>query len=60
MLKGVSFKAESGKLNAYLGRNGSGKTTSFRLLLNIFKQDKGDILLDGEKMFIKVFKIKKC
>lgn len=50
VLKGVSFKAESGKLNAYLGRNGSGKTTSFRLLLNIFKQDKGDILLDGEKI----------
>ena len=57
MLKGVSFKAESGKLNAYLGRNGSGKTTSFRLLLNIFKQDKGDILLDGEKIDLTKIKI---
>lgn len=57
VLKGVSFKAESGKLNAYLGRNGSGKTTSFRLLLNIFKQDKGDILLDGEKIDLTKIKI---
>ena len=41
VLKGVNFTAKSGVANGYLGRNGSGKTTSFRILLDIFKPDKG-------------------
>lgn len=48
VLKDVSFTAKSGIANGYLGRNGSGKTTSFRLLLDIFKPDSGEILLDGK------------
>ncbi|AME08854.1 MULTISPECIES: ABC transporter ATP-binding protein [Gemella] len=48
VLKGVNFTAKSGVANGYLGRNGSGKTTSFRILLNIFKADKGEILIDGK------------
>jgi len=48
VLKGVSFTAKSGVADGYLGRNGSGKTTSFRILLDIFKPDKGEILLDGK------------
>ena len=50
VLKGVNFTAKSGVANGYLGRNGSGKTTSFRILLDIFKPDKGQILLDGKKL----------
>lgn len=50
VLKGVSFTAKSGVANGYLGRNGSGKTTSFRLLLDIFRPDKGEILLDGKPL----------
>ena len=50
VLKGVSFTAKSGVANGYLGRNGSGKTTSFRILLDIFKPDKGEILLDGKPL----------
>lgn len=48
VLKGISFKAKSGIANGYLGRNGSGKTTTFRLLLDIFRPDSGEILLDGK------------
>lgn len=48
VLKGVNFTAKSGVANGYLGRNGSGKTTSFRLLLDIFRPDQGEILLDGK------------
>ncbi|MGX7070960.1 ABC transporter ATP-binding protein [Gemella bergeri] len=48
VLKGVNFTARSGVANGYLGRNGSGKTTSFRILLDIFKADKGEILIDGK------------
>ena len=50
VLKGVNFTAKSGVANGYLGRNGSGKTTSFRILLDIFKPDKGEILLDGKPL----------
>ena len=57
VLKGVNFTAKSGVANGYLGRNGSGKTTSFRTLLDIFKPDKGQILLDGKKLDHKKVKI---
>lgn len=50
VLKGINFTAKSGVANGYLGRNGSGKTTSFRVLLDIFKPDKGEILLDGKPL----------
>ena len=50
VLKGINFAAKSGVANGYLGRNGSGKTTSFRVLLDIFKPDKGEILLDGKPL----------
>ncbi len=50
VLKGINFTAKSGVANGYLGRNGSGKTTSFRVLLDIFKPDKGEILLDGRPL----------
>ena len=57
VLKGVNFTAKSGVANGYLGRNGSGKTTSFRILLDIFKPDKGQLLLDGKKLDHKKVKI---
>ena len=50
VLKGINFTAISGVANGYMGRNGSGKTTSFRVLLDIFKPDKGEILLDGKPL----------
>ena len=50
VLNGVTFSAKSGVANGYLGRNGSGKTTSFRILLDILKADKGRILLDGKPL----------
>lgn len=50
VLKGINFTVKSGVANGYLGRNGSGKTTSFRVLLDIFKPDKGEILLDGKPL----------
>ena len=36
VLKGVSFTAEGGKAFGLLGRNGAGKTTSIRILMNVF------------------------
>lgn len=47
VLKGVSFVAESGKAFGVLGRNGAGKTTSIRILMNVFPADAGEVLTDG-------------
>ena len=46
VLKGVSFRAESGHAFGLLGRNGAGKTTSIRILMDVFHADSGEVLLD--------------
>ena len=48
VLKGVSFVAEGGKAFGLLGRNGAGKTTSIRILMNVFPANGGEVLIDGE------------
>lgn len=48
VLRGISFKAESGKAFGLLGRNGAGKTTAIRILMGLFPADGGEILVDGE------------
>ncbi len=48
VLKGVSFTAESGKAFGLLGRNGAGKTTAIRILMNVIPADGGEILVDGK------------
>jgi len=46
-LDNVSFSAQSGQPLGLLGRNGAGKTTAIRLIMNIFLPTSGHILLDG-------------
>ena len=48
VLKGISFRAESGKAFGLLGRNGAGKTTTIRILMNVFPSTGGEILVDGK------------
>ena len=48
VLKGVSFKTESGKAFGLLGRNGAGKTTTIRILMDVFSADQGEVLVDGD------------
>ena len=47
VLTGISFKAEGGKAFGLLGRNGAGKTTAIRILMNVFPANSGDVLIDG-------------
>ena len=47
VLKDVSFQADGGKAFGLLGRNGAGKTTAIRILMNVFPADSGSVLLDG-------------
>ena len=48
VLKDVSFVAQSGKAFGLLGRNGAGKTTAIRILMNVFGADSGTVLIDGQ------------
>lgn len=47
VLKDVSFTAESGIATGLLGRNGSGKTTTIRLIMDIYQADSGKVSIDG-------------
>jgi ABC-2 type transport system ATP-binding protein len=47
VLRGISLAAEGGKAFGLLGRNGAGKTTSIRILMNVFPADSGEVLFDG-------------
>ena len=48
VLTGVSFRAEGGKAFGLIGRNGAGKTTSIRILMDVFPADGGEVLIDGK------------
>jgi len=48
VLEGVSLKAVGGHAFGLLGRNGAGKTTSIRILMDVFGADSGEVLLDGK------------
>lgn len=48
VLQGISLTAEGGQAFGLLGRNGAGKTTSIRILMDVFPADSGQVLLDGK------------
>lgn len=48
ILHDVSFDVESGKAMGFLGRNGAGKTTTIRTLMDVFRPDSGEFLIDGK------------
>ncbi len=54
---GLNFSVESGKLFAFLGQNGAGKSTTINMLIGTLKHDGGTIVYDGDKSF-KEFKDK--
>ncbi len=45
----VSFEAHNGKILGIIGKNGAGKSTIFRTILDILEPDTGEVLLDGKK-----------
>ena len=47
VLHGIDLTAESGKAFGLLGRNGAGKTTSIRILMDVFPANSGQVLVDG-------------
>ncbi|MEG0371192.1 MAG: ATP-binding cassette domain-containing protein [Clostridium sp.] len=47
VLNNVNLVAKKGKALGLLGRNGAGKTTSIRIIMGIFPQDLGQVLING-------------
>jgi len=47
----LSFKVESGKLFAFLGQNGAGKSTTINMLIGTLERDNGNIVYAGDKSF---------
>ena len=46
-LKNISFSIEKGSIMGFVGRNGAGKSTTLRSLLNFVHPDSGDIKIFG-------------
>lgn len=57
VLHGISFSVESGKALGLLGRNGAGKTTTIRILMDVFKADKGSVTVDGQPFMRRQYQI---
>ncbi|MDR1589245.1 MAG: sugar ABC transporter ATP-binding protein [Oscillospiraceae bacterium] len=47
-LRGISFRAESGRVLALLGENGAGKSTLLKIMSGDLQPDEGRLLRDGE------------
>lgn len=47
VVKGVSFNVGPGEIVGLLGRNGAGKTTSFRIAIGMIDADGGRVTFDG-------------
>lgn len=48
VLNDVFFEVRSGEPLGLLGRNGAGKTTIMRIIMNILPPDSGSVLIDGK------------
>jgi ABC-2 type transport system ATP-binding protein len=46
-LDGVSFEVPEGRIVGFVGRNGSGKTTTMRIALGVLQADAGTVLWQG-------------
>lgn len=48
----INLDLKKGEILALLGENGSGKTTLMNMLSGIYRPDKGQIFIDGKKVYI--------
>ena len=47
VLKGISFEVKKGEFLGIVGRNGGGKSTTLKLLAQIYEPDSGEIYING-------------
>ncbi|MEO1008632.1 MAG: LPS export ABC transporter ATP-binding protein [Planctomycetota bacterium] len=48
VVRGVSFSVDKAEIVGLLGRNGAGKTTSFRMTIGMIAADEGTVAFDGQ------------
>lgn len=56
IIKGISFEVKEGEVYGFLGPNGSGKTTTIRMIVGLIKPNSGNIRINGydvQKQFVK-------
>ena len=58
-LKNVSFKVESGQIMGFVGRNGAGKSTTIKAILNMIHADAGSAEILGMRVTEKETECKK-
>ena len=46
-LNNISFALPKGFITGFIGPNGSGKTTTIKLIMNLLKKDSGEITVFG-------------
>lgn len=51
VLKGIDMEITSGQKVALVGASGAGKSTIMQLLLQFYRVDEGDILVDGQSIY---------
>lgn len=51
IIENMSFTLEDGHILGLVGSNGAGKSTLLRLLSGIYKQDSGEITVDGQSVY---------
>ncbi len=49
-VRGISFEVKRGEIVGFIGKNGSGKSTTLRAIAGIFSADEGTIELDSESV----------
>jgi len=55
-LRGISLEVRNGQIFGYLGPNGSGKTTTIKLILGLIKPHSGDVSVLGGDPYIDDYK----
>jgi phospholipid/cholesterol/gamma-HCH transport system ATP-binding protein len=50
VLRDVSFEVPAGEILCILGRSGTGKSVTLKLLMSLLKPDKGQIWVDGDEI----------
>ena len=50
VLRGINLTVPEGSVFGFIGKNGSGKTTTMKMALGLLKADGGEIYVNGEKV----------